>query len=289
MKTTGLFRTHLMEVKMREPGEEFTLIPFGDVHRDSPHCAVERWKEDLEEWRKIKNPLFLGLGDYTDFLSTSERQCVGRGELHDSTKTSLDNLAKRSIKDLAKELDFMRGRLVGLVNGNHYYQFENGTTGDYMLADELGCKFLGVAAFIRVVFCLPGKHGSTTSIDVFAHHGAGTGQKPHTSLGAVARMAEWADADIILQGHDHKRGALPLNPTLHLSRNNNGPLRVKERERWVGRTGSYLKAYIDGEAGYNVDAGRGPCSLGHIQFKLAPFRKVEDGLERHGVRIRAIQ
>ena len=275
---------------MREHSETFTLIPFGDVHRDSPHCAVERWKEDLEEWSKIKNALFLGLGDYTDFLSTSERQCVGRGELHDSTKTSLDNLAKSRIKEMAKELSFMRGKLVGLVNGNHYYQFENGTTGDHMLADALGCKFLGVATFVRLVFRWPGKNQlRTCSIDVFAHHGAGTGQKPHTSLGAVARMAEWAEADIVLQGHDHKRGALPLNPILTLSRNNYGELHVKERQRWIGRTGSYLKAYVDGERGYNVDAGRGPCSLGHIQFQLTPCRDRSEGGEKLSVKIRALQ
>ena len=275
---------------MREHSETFTLIPFGDVHRDSPHCAVERWKEDLEEWSKIKNALFLGLGDYTDFLSTSERQCVGRGELHDSTKTSLDNLAKARIKEMAKELSFMRGKIVGLVNGNHYYQFENGTTGDHMLADALGCKFLGVATFVRIVFKWPGRQRArTSSIDVFAHHGAGTGQKPHTSLGAVARMAEWAEADIVLQGHDHKRGALPLNPILTLSRNNHGELHVKERQRWIGRTGSYLKAYVDGERGYNVDAGRGPCSLGHIQFQLTPTRDQSDGCDRMSVKIRALQ
>lgn len=289
MKTTGIFKTHCVEIKMREVGETYTLIPFGDVHRDSPHCAVERWREDLEEWSHIKNALFLGLGDYTDFLSTSERQCIGRGELHDSTKTSLDNLAKSRIKEMAKEIAFMQGHLIGLVNGNHYYLFDDGTTGDHMLADALGCKFLGVAAFIRVVFEWPGSATRRASIDIFAHHGAGTGQKPHTSLGAVARMAEWAEADIVLQGHDHKRGALPLNPILMLSQNNNGELYVKERQRWVGRTGSYLKAYVDGEAGYNVDAGRGPCSLGHIQFLLTPTRDASGGHDRLSVKIRAIQ
>jgi hypothetical protein len=288
MKTTGIFKTRLVEVQMREYGETFTLIPFGDVHRDSPHCAVERWREDLAEWRKIKNPLFLGLGDYTDFLSTSERIRLRDG-MHDSTDTSLDKLARKQIKDLAKEMDFMKGRMIGLVNGNHYYQFKDGTTGDHMLANELDTHFLGVAAFIRVVFKFPRKTGKSISLDIFAHHGAGTGQKPHTSLGAIARMAEWADADIILQGHDHKRGALPLNPTLSLSSNASGALHVKERQRWVGRTGSYLKAYIDGEANYNVDAGRGPCSLGHIRFELMPTRSQKDGCERYSVGIRSIQ
>lgn len=293
MKTTGIFKTHLVEVKMREPNQTFSLIPFGDVHRDSPQCAVDRWREDLAEWKKIKDPLFLGLGDYTDFLSTSERVRLRSGDgMHESTDSTLDVLAKKQIKEMAKELEFMRGKLIGLVNGNHYYQFKDGTTGDHMLANELGTEFLGVATFIRIVFLWPGNAHASACIDVFAHHGAGTGQKPHTSLGAIARMAEWADADIVLQGHDHKRGALPLNPTLSLSRNNLGKLYVKERSRWVGRTGSYLKAYVDGEAGYNVDAGRGPCSLGHIRFELTPKRtesRAEGRSSRYSVQIRSIQ
>lgn len=291
MKTTGIFRTHIVEVKMREMGQVFHLIPFGDVHRDSPHHAHDHWQDDLAEWRKMKDCLFLGLGDYTDFLSTSERVRVRDGDgLHDSTQDSLGKLARKQIDQLATEMDFMRGRLIGLVNGNHYYQFKDGTTGDHMLAQKLDTEFLGVAAFVRIVFSYPGKENCTTSLDVFCHHGAGSGQKPHTSLAAVARMAEWADADIVLQGHDHKRGALPLNPILALSRNKNGPLRVRERARWVGRTGSYLKAYIDGEANYNVDAGRGPCSLGHIRFDLTPYReRKKDSGDQYGVRIRSVQ
>jgi hypothetical protein len=272
MRTTGEFRTHLVEVQMRKAGDTFSLIPFGDVHRDSPHCAVERWRDDLAEWKKIKNALFLGIGDYTDFLSTSERCRLRSGDgMHESTTGTLDVLARKQI------------------TGNHYYQFQDGTTGDHLLANQLNTKFLGVAAFVRVVFRWPGGNSRTAALDIFAHHGAGTGQKPHTSLGAVARMAEWADADIILQGHDHKRGVLPLNPTLHLSQNNNGALHVKERERWVGRCGSYLKAYIDGEAGYNVDAGRGPCSLGHIRFDITPIRERGDGRDIQRLKIRAIQ
>ena len=275
---------------MREPGQTFHIVPFGDVHRDSVHHACDHWQSDLAEWRSMKDCLFLGMGDYTDFLSTSERVKIRSGDgMHDSTDSSLDKLARKQIKLLASELEFMKGRLIGLVNGNHYYQFKDGTTGDHMLANELGTEFLGVAAFVRVVFVWPGKNKTKLALDIFAHHGAGSGQKPHTSLGAVARMAEWADADIVLQGHDHKRGALPLNPILTLNRSGSGSMQVKERSRWVGRTGSYLKAYVDGEANYNVDAGRGPCSLGHIRFDVTPTRVYKDGKENYSLSIRAVQ
>lgn len=289
MKTTGIFRTHLVEVKMRHEGETYHIVPFGDVHRDSPHHAHSHWQEDLAEWRTLKNALFIGLGDYTDFLSTSERVRLRDGDgMHDSTQSSLDKLARKQIKELAGELDFMRGRLLGLVNGNHYFEFKDGTTGDHLLANLLDTQFLGVASFVRIVFKWPGNTRKSAHLDLFCHHGAGSGQKPPASLAAVARMAEWAEADIVLQGHDHKRGVLPLNPILTLSQNRNGALYVKEKQRWIGRTGSYLKAYVDGEASYNVDAGRGPCSLGHIRFDVTPCRGAE-GNDRLSFKIRGVQ
>ncbi len=45
-------------------------------------------------------------------------------------------------------------------------------------------------------------------------------------------------------------------------------LRLKERQQWLLRTGSFLAAYVDGESSYNVDAGRGPSSLGHVELEI---------------------
>jgi hypothetical protein len=272
MKTTGIFKTHLVRVKMKRPDDVFHLIPFGDVHVDSPHHAADRFQEDCDKWKKIKNALFLGMGDYTDFLSTSERIQIRTGQgVHESTEHKLEKAARKDITNLGKSLAFMRGKVIGCLNGNHFYQFKDGTTGDHMLANELDTTFLGVAAFIRVVFEFPGNAGRSSSIDIFAHHGAGGAQ-----MASIAKMAGWVDADIVLQGHTHGRGVLPLDPIIRLSRNQCGAMHVVEKQRWIGRTGSYLMAYVDGDSSYNVDAGRGPCSLGHIQFELTPRRHSSD-------------
>lgn len=283
MKTTGIFKTHLVRVKMKRPDDVYHLIPFGDVHVDSPHHATDRFQEDCDKWRKIKNALFLGMGDYTDFLSTSERIQIRTGHgVHESTEKKLEKSARKDIANLGKNLSFMRGKIIGCLNGNHYYQFPDGTTGDHMLANELDTTFLGVAAFIRVTFEWPGKTEKASSIDIFAHHGAGGAQ-----MASIAKMAGWVDADIVLQGHTHGRGVLPLDPIIRLSKNNQGNMHVVEKQRWIGRTGSYLMAYVDGDASYNVDAGRGPCSLGHIQFELTPNR-YRDGHDILSVGVRGI-
>ena len=68
-------------------------------------------------------------------------------------------------------------------------------------------------------------------------------------------------------GHDHKKGCIPSFPRLRLVEGG-GSLTIRERTPWLGRTGSFLKAYEDGEVSYNVDAARSACALGWIEFDL---------------------
>ena len=100
-------------------------------------------------------------------------------------------------------------------------------------------------------------------------------------------MSNIAIADIYLMGHDHRRGCVPCNPRIHLtSTSPDKELHVKEKTPWLGRTGSFLKAYEDGRKSYNVDAGRGPASLGWIEFEITPIRNRRDGGDTIDIQIR---
>lgn len=286
MKTTGLFTVHKFEIPIRGLNQETPIVIFGDVHRDSPNHAHGAWQYFLEHARSLKNARFLGMGDYADGVSTSERHAIKTGGFHESTLEKWENDANDWVRRLAKEMSFMKGRLIGLLGGNHYYSFEDGTNTDMRLARELGCKFLGVSAFIRLVFSIV---NIRITYDVLAHHGTGAGRMVGGSLNRVAQMLEWAEADLVCMGHDHKRGVVPGIPRLYLqSSQRDGKLRVKHRETKIARTGSFLAAYEDGEANYNVDAARGPCSLGHVEVWVRMRKTQSDGkiqrwLETRGV------
>lgn len=269
MLTTGLFVVHEVRIKAKI-GEPVTLMPFGDVHRDSNLHALGEWKEFLAHAKKKKNAIFLGMGDYSDGLSTSERTVIGCGGLHDTTHKSLEKLYRGHTENFAKEIGFMRGRLLGLMGGNHYVSFSDGTNSDNMLCGLMGAKFLGVCSFVRLVFDFE-ERSKSVSIDIFAHHGKGGGQTPGATFNTIEKMMAGADADIYLMGHDHRKGCIPSTPRLRLVSNSGAPT-VQEREPWLGRTGSFLKAYEPGEVSYNVDAGRSPCALGWIEFELTPTR-----------------
>jgi hypothetical protein len=268
MKTSGLFVTHKVTLDV-EANKPFHIIVFGDVHRDSDMFADAHWKQFLKYASSKKDALFLGMGDYTDGVSTSERMILG--PLHDTTKTTLKDVYRGVTRTLANELSFMRGRCIGLLGGNHYFDVDDGVTTDHLLAAALGTKFLGVCAFVRISLNFKGRK-YTHPLDIFAHHGKGGGNTPGGQFNSIEKMLSSADADLYLMGHTHGKGCIPSSPRLVLKDAPASALLVRERTPWLGRTGSFLKAYESGKVSYNVDAARSPASLGWIEFEITPVR-----------------
>jgi hypothetical protein len=282
MKTTGLFVAHKVELEV-EPGKPFHLIPFGDIHRDSDMFADSHWEEFLKYAKAKKNTVFLGMGDYTDGVSTSERMVLG--PLHDTTKNTLKDVYKGVSRTLANELQFMRGRCLGLLGGNHFFDVGDGQTTDHLLAAALGTKFLGVCAFVRLSLRFKNTNKSC-AIDIFAHHGKGGGTTPGAQFNTIEKMLSTADADIYLMGHTHGKGCIPSSPRIVLKDSRDKGVFIRERTPWLGRTGSFLKAYESGRVSYNVDAGRSPASLGWIEFEITPVRVRAGDEDRIELRIR---
>lgn len=262
MKTSGLFTVHghTIPIKYNQP---FRLIFFGDVHRDSPDHADGKWQEFLDYARKQKDAWFFGMGDYLDSTSTSEREMLGHisAKMHETFRHDIEALQVAKVEKMADELSFMKGRIVGMLNGNHYFQFQSGMNSDQLLCQRLNAKYLGVCGFVRLTF---DSNGRRHSRDIFAHHGAGAARLIGGSLNRVQQMSEGCEADIYAMGHDHKRGGVPAQPRLFLS-DSAGGLKVEQREPVIVRSGSYLASFRNGQVNYNVDACRPPSSLGHVE------------------------
>jgi hypothetical protein len=287
MKTDGIFTLHQVTVKYKI-GQTFNFRPFGDVHRDNPGFAKDKWQEFLDDSKKLINPLFLGMGDYWDSFSTSERIILNNSGIHESTKKNMETEGERKVEALAKELEFMRGKLIGCMDGNHFIQFPDGTTSDMRLANKLGTDYLGACTATRITFKTKDKHTGSVSVDIFAHHGKGAGQTTTGRMMNVEKMAQICEADIFLQGHNHARGVLPLGDKLRIDSNASG-LYIRSRHCWIGRTGGFLRGYVNEEPSYIVDALMVPTSLGWIDFTLTPKRIREAGQDRMIVEIKAQQ
>lgn len=226
------------------------------------------------------------MGDFLDSYSGSERRIIYDEDLHESTREREEKETMDRVKSLAAELSFMKGKCVGMLGGNHFPVFSDGTTGDQVLARLLKTEYLGVCSAVIISFALgKGKHAS---IHLFAHHGKGAGVTACGKFNAVERLSTLCEADIFLMGHNHSRGAFPLGDRLRIENNQRG-LYIRSRQSFIGRTGSFLRAYVPGRASYVVDKAMPPANLGWIEFHLTPRRRREGGVDRLWVEIRAVQ
>jgi hypothetical protein len=292
MKTDGKHVNHSVDIPCKL-GEPIKIIPFGDVHRDSEMHADSTWQEFLAYAKAQKNAYFLGMGDYTDGVSTSERAILNASNLHSTTKISMGDMYKGVVRTLANELGFMRNRCIGLLGGNHYFDYNDGQNTDHLLAAALGTRHLGVHSFI-LVRLMVGERRSTSGspryvpLWIQAHHGLGGGALAGSQYNPIQKMGHmFPRAHINLMGHSHGKGCNGGNVVLVPRDTKDFPFfTIDEQPSWQGRTGSFLKVYEDGKSSYNVDACRSPNALGWIEFEVTPKRVVEDGRDHLTLSIR---
>jgi hypothetical protein len=262
------FEIHRVEINVKDIGKPIYLFPFGDIHRYAPLCHKEQWLDFLD-WAKNKpNAYFLGMGDYDDLMSFSERRAVTMANLHESTMSTIDDLFKKRTNDLLTEISFMKGKVIGLLEGNHFGVLTNGgMSTTQIMCDRLGCKYLGGNAYIRLSF----KYGSKrAAIDIWAHHGRGASRGSGGSMNSVEQMIDTAEADIYLMGHDHKK-SVAMKTRLVLSSGSN--LEMSHKKILMARTGSFLRGYVPGEPSYIVKAAYSPTDLGVVKIEMTPRRK----------------
>lgn len=261
MKTTGEFTSHTFPIKFKSSTKPITLIPFGDIHYGNPHHCEATFERFIEFCKSVENPYYFGMGDYLEVASTSERKILNSG-LHESTVSIHDKWHTDLTLELAHRLNFMKGRIIGMLGGNHYYQFSTGQTSDHILCDQLECRYLGVMSVTRLKLKIGEKK---KTLDICAHHGTGGGKRTGSSVNNVEDLRNVAVADIYLMGHDHKKWIAPGS----VLQWNSSSGELEARDIMYGRTGSFVLGHLNERKSYVTDSGRGPVPLGWISIDVS--------------------
>jgi len=263
----------------------------GDNHDDvgihlSDHLA------ELKKFTKRYKPhevLFHLMGDYGDFCSTSERRIIDRSDLHDTTRQTLDDHAASTLKKRIKQFEFMKGRVIGVHNGNHDWFF---TTGEYknkyaseVLAESLGAKHIGYVAYSVVQLKNVIGDNCGMKMDIVSCHGKGGGKRIGAGFNTIEDMSYiFEGADIYAQGHNHQLGGIPsARLTVDLNAKT-GKLVYKEKIISFIRTGSAMQGYKPGKRTYVSDALMKPCALGFPISVIEFSRKTAKDGSRHIVK-----
>ena len=258
------------------PNESVTLMPIGDAQVGVEAADLKRLKSHVEWGFHKKHALFLGMGDYVDMASPSNRRTLKAAGLYDTVTEALQAKAQEDIKTFLQHTMYTKGAWLGLLQGHHYMDMADGTTSDMKIAEALRAPFLGDAAIVRIIF---DKHkdvdGLPLKADIWCHHGRGGGVGAAAPISLLEKTARGFDADIYLMGHQHKKVATPIDE-MFWSRDG----RMLHRTKLLACTGSFLKGYLansmsEGRAGgtYVEKGMMTPVSLGGIVIELGVVKE----------------
>lgn len=262
------FKVITKTIKLKSFSDVLSLVPFGDIHRDTESCDSDRWKYFLKKTRESKNSntYYIGMGDYHDFASTSEKKALTEGKIHDTTRQKFDEMAERENRAFALEIKHMRGKLLGFVHGNHSWNFLNGKNSTEDLAERMQTDYLGWICYYHLVIDIQGKY---VCIDLVLCHGKAGGKLAGSSVNQVEDLKRlFPLADIYIMGHDHNRGAWPTT-VLHWSASRG---KIQQKRQFLCRSGTFKKGYAEDSAGYEIERLLRPSDLGAIRLDISIHR-----------------
>jgi len=261
-----------------------SLIPFGDVHRDTPLCDEDRWKYFLQGCREIQaeNPLtlFLSTGDSHDFASFSEVRNIRNSKLHETTINKFDLMAQKDNRKFAREIDFMRGHMLGFIEGNHGWVMKNNKTATEDLAERMDSESLGWLCHYTLNFKFTDRGGlSSHNVYGVICHGKAGGYTAGSTVNQVDKLRRiFPAADFYIMAHDHERWAVPKSVLLPVSAM--GCTKIKQKRQFLCRSGSFMKGFVDGQSSYVVGGLYTPSDLGSLVMRIGFHRDQRKGEDR---------
>lgn len=264
-------------------GQEIVVLPIGDIQYagEGSSTVLGHLKRDIE-WGVKNGAYFVGMGDYTDFASPSNRQRLQSAALYDTANDVIELSAANITKELfTRALKPSANRWLGMLEGHHFFQYSSGITTDMELCDLLKTRHLGTSAYVRLEFHDVGStrtrsrnNGRWGNVTLWAHHGAGSGQRAGSPLNKLDQLPVYFDADIYLMGHQTKRPVSPIQRIEPVWKGNTGPF-LKHRTIYIAGTGGYSRAYMAGNRHGRIPRGDyaeqkmlNPASLGGIKIRI---------------------
>lgn len=247
------------------------LIPAGCLHW--PIGEKDLLREWVEAVRSDPFAYTVLMGDSLDAARTHYRKHLRAYGEDENSQEALDELMRGQVSDLAKVLEPIKDRILGVILGNHWWGFLDGTNSEQYLCQILGLRYLGPFGLLRLDFC--DGRAARAQLTLVAHHTGGTGGGRTTGgdVNAMVRAENVVDADIYLFGHTHRRHA-HVEKSLALT--SKGTPRLRERSRVFVRTGAFLKGYKGDEPrvdrqhrpGYAESAMYRPTDLGWVTLRI---------------------
>ncbi len=281
-----------------ESDQTLHLGIFGDLQYGNLSCEKEKAKRFLSKiTNRFPDTRWLLTGDYTDFMSPSNRERYRASGLYSDTTRAISFRALLPlVQETAELMAPIQGRIDAICQGHHYgfYDWESIARdkrrewlkvpddvevfehSDLHLAYLLACKtFVEYAIVVRYVW------PNGAQYQVLLWHGDGSGQTLAFGLNKIARAAGgWEGLNLVVMGHTHALGGL------YASRSSIHPTKDELVFIPVGHVnaGSYLGAYTLEGTAYPEKGMLTPRGLGSPVITVEPYgQEFEVEISLHAV------
>lgn len=222
------------------------IAPLGDIQwsGDKGSTARDHLKRHIDRCLEL-DAWFIGMGDYTDFASPSNRARLAAANVYDTAQEVLEDAASNLVEEVfVRFLKPTRGRWIGLLEGHHFYEF-GGQTSDMLLAEKLRTRMLGTSCYV---------HLRPSAVTLWAHHGGGAGMLPSAPLNRLYHVAAGLEgADVYLMGHTTKMSSVRLSrPQPRWDRT---PPDLTHRDVHFVNTGGFSRSNVPNSRRGNIPRG----------------------------------
>jgi hypothetical protein len=221
------------------------VAPLGDFQWSGKQgsTAQDHLKRHIDRCMKL-GAYFIGMGDYIDFMSPSNRQRYKSAGLYDTAEEVIEDAAGELVNTVfEKFLKPTKGCWIGLLEGHHFFEF-GGRTSDMLLAEKLDTRMLGTSCYVRLNPC---------GVVLWGHHGMGGGVLPAASLNKLYHTAAGLHgADVYLIGHSTKLSAARLSRPEPTWKKRPG---LTHRDVMLVNTGGFSRSNVPGSRRGGVPRG----------------------------------
>lgn len=257
-------------------GQKIHIAPICDLQYTGSAGAMAShlFQEYLNEAQSL-GAYYIGLGDYVDFMSPSNRARLNNAALYDTAMDVIQQKALSLVKDLYTHyLGRTQGQWLGLVHGHHWSPISSTETTDTWLAKQLGCPYLGTCAYVVLDFVSDDDSQRQGRVVLWLHHGQGNG-RASAPINKLERVFAYWDADVFVIGHMSKLASAAVNRIYPVDRPDDGNITLKDRKSLLVGAGSWSRAYMQGHKKngiphgcYVEEAMMDPAALGGAMVQI---------------------
>lgn len=233
-------------MKIGKAAKQIVVAPLGDLQwsglggstaQDALRRHIDRAMA-LDAW-------FIGMGDYIDFASPSNRARLANAQLYDTAQEVIEDAASNLVEEVYRRfLEPTTGRWIGLLEGHHFFEF-GGRTSDTLLAEKLETRQLGTSCYVHLEPC---------DVTLWAHHGSGGGALPSAPLNKLYHTAAGlVGADVYMMGHTTKASAVRLSRPF--PRWDRTPPDLTHRDIYLVNTGGFSRSNVPGSKRGGIPRG----------------------------------